>query len=271
MTALTKPVFEKEKVTKESELAAYRDRLKWIKLNVSNDCQYYLDLPERTTDVKDAEVYGFELLQCVDTRNLMKHDKVGKHLIAAFDDHYRRNTLLVTIDENKALKFIALDGTTIVASTERFDKKEDIALVDIFPDGYVNIDLNDGLTCFYRHHSVDKLIVLSLGAKLPKPTNEFGLNNDRRTYPEDERPVSLWVYGLGPMDYREFENRKDLTFAGLNYWVNYSGKYSENETHYPIIDGELAALLHGEMMKQLIGRNARPAILQGVSGDELPF
>lgn len=259
------------KPTEKSELEVYRERLKWIKLKVSDKCEYYLDLPERTTDVKDAEVYGFELLQCIDTRNLPKHDKTGKHLIATFDDHYRRNHFLVSLGKDNILKFIALDGTTIVASTERFDKKEDIALVDIFPDGYINVDLSDGLACFYRHHSVDKLIVLSLSAKIPKPTNEFGLNIDKRTYPEDERPVSLWVYSYGPMNYRELENRKDLTFGGLNYWVNYTGKYSENEAHYPIIDGELAALLHGEMMRQLIDRNSRPSILQRVTGDELPF
>lgn len=270
MTALTKPVFEKEKPTKESELAAYRERLKWIKLKVSDNCQYYLDLPERTTDVKDAEVYGFELLQCIDTRNLIKRGKTGKHLIADIDTYSKQNNILVTLNEDNALMFIILDGTMIVASSERFDKKEDISLVDIFPNGYINIEVPDGLSCFYRHRDVDRLAVVSLNANPVKQDNGFGPSKEI-TYAEDERPVSFWVYNLSPYDYRDFENRKDLTFAGLTYWVNYTGKYSENETHYPIIDGEVAALLYKAMIKDLINRNIRPSILQRVSGDELPF
>lgn len=270
MTALTKPVFEKDKPTKEDELKAYRERLQWIKLKVSDKCDYYLDPPERTTDVKDAEVYGFELLQCIDTRNLIEHRKIGKNLTASIDKHSKQNNILMTLDENNALKFIILDGTTIVASSERFDKKEDIALVDIFPNGYINVEVPDGLSCFYRHHDVDKLAVISLVANPVKQDNAFG-PSDNTTYAEDERPVNFWVYNLNPYNYREFENRKDLTFAGLTYWVNYTGKYSENETNYPIIDGEIAAMLYNSMVKDLINRNIRPSILQRVAGDDLPF
>lgn len=258
------------KPTEASELEAYRERLKWIKLNVSDKCDYYLDLPERTTDVKDAEVYGFELLQCIDTRNLVDRRKIGKNLMLSFDNTSKQNNILVTLDENNALKFIILDGTTIVASSERFDKKDDIALIDIFPKGYINVEVTDGLSCFYRHHAVDKLAVVSLTANPVKLDNTFVPSKDI-TYAEDERPVNFWVYNLNPYNFREYENRKDLSFAGLAYWADYTGKYSENETNYPIIDGEIAAVLYKSMVKDLINRNTRPAILQGVSDSDLPF
>ena len=269
MTSLAQDTID-YKPTEASELEAYRERLKWIKLKVSDKCQYYLDLPERTTDIKDAEVYGFELLQCIDTRNLIERRKIGKNLTASVDKHSKQNNILVTLDENNTLKFIILDGTTIVASSERFDKKEDIALVDIFPNGYINVEVPDGLSCFYRHHDVDKLAVISLVANPVKQDSAFG-PSDNTTYAEDERPVNFWVYNLNPYNYREYENRKDLTFAGLSYWVSYTGKYSENETNYPIIDGEIAAMLYNSMVRDLINRNIRPSILQCVAGDSLPF
>lgn len=258
------------KPTKASELAAYRERLKWMKFDVSDKCDYYLDPPEHTTDVKDAEVYGFELLQCIDTRHLATSKRVGKHLIANFNSSSSDVTALAMMDEEKHLQFIIMDGKTIVASSMRFDKKEDIPLVDIFPNGYLTLRLSKGLTCIYRHREIDKLLVISLSSDPVKPDATFAPTS-HTNIPEDERPVNFWTYSFDPFNYNEYENRKDLTFAGLNYWVGYTGKYSENETHYPIIDGELAHVLHNEMRKELIKRNDRPAILHRVTGDDIPF